>query len=175
MVAGTGYTGEDGVEIAVPVPHAERVARALMAAGIAPCGLGARDTLRLEAALPLHGHELSPDITTLEADLAWVIGWDKPDFRGKSALAAQKAAGLPRVLCGLRTTTRRPPRDGARVIRDGRDVGVVTSGNFSPVLGVGIALALVEPAVSAVGTELQLAVRDTVLDATVVQRPFTKR
>lgn len=79
VVAGTGYTGEDGVEIAVPVAHAERVARALIAAGIAPCGLGARDTLRLEAALPLHGHELSPDITTLEADLAWVIGWDKPN------------------------------------------------------------------------------------------------
>lgn len=175
VVAGTGYTGEDGVEIAVPVAHAERVARALIAAGIAPCGLGARDTLRLEAALPLHGHELSPDITTLEADLAWVIGWDKPNFRGKSALAAQKAAGVSRVLCGLRTTTRRPPRDGARVTREGRDVGVVTSGNFSPVLGVGIALALVEPAVSALGTELQLAVRDTVLDATVVQRPFTKR
>lgn len=104
-----------------------------------------------------------------------MIGWDKPNFRGKSALAAQKAAGVSRVLCGLRTTTRRPPRDGARVIREGRDVGVVTSGNFSPVLGVGIALALVEPAVSALGTELQLAVRDTVLDATVVQRPFTKR
>ncbi|MFM7409346.1 MAG: glycine cleavage system protein T, partial [Actinomycetota bacterium] len=87
VVAGTGYTGEDGVEIAVPIAQAEQLARALVSVGIVPAGLGARDTLRLEAALPLHGHELSPDITTLEADLGWVIGWDKPEFVGKSALA----------------------------------------------------------------------------------------
>jgi len=175
IVAGTGYTGEDGVEIAVPVQHAERLARAIVAAGVTPAGLGARDTLRLEAALPLHGHELSPDITTLEADLGWVIGWDKPDFIGKAALSAQRNEGVRRILCGLRTESRRPPRDGARVVSEGRDVGVVTSGNYSPMLEVGIALALVEPAFAATGGRLELHVRDSALPATVVARPFVKR
>lgn len=175
IVAGTGYTGEDGVEIAVPVQHAERLARAIVEAGVTPAGLGARDTLRLEAALPLHGHELSPDITTLEADLGWVIGWDKPDFIAKAALSAQRNEGVRKILCGLRTESRRPPRDGARVVCEGRDVGVVTSGNYSPMLEVGIALALVEPAFAATGGRLELHVRDSVLPSTVVARPFVKR
>lgn len=175
VVAGTGYTGEDGVEIAVPIAQAEQLARALGSVGIVPAGLGARDTLRLEAALPLHGHELSPDITTLEADLGWVIGWDKPEFVGKSALAAQRVNGVQRLLCGVRTESRRPPRDGARVVSEGRDIGVVTSGNFSPMLGVGIALALVEPKFAAIGTQVQLQVRETSLPATVVTRPFVQR
>jgi aminomethyltransferase len=175
IVAGTGYTGEDGVEIAVPVQNAERLARAIVEAGVTPAGLGARDTLRLEAALPLHGHELSPDITTLEADLGWVIGWDKPDFIGKAALSAQRNEGVRKILCGLRTESRRPPRDGARVVCEGRDVGVVTSGNYSPMLEVGIALALVEPAFAATGGRLELHVRDSVLPSTVVARPFVKR
>ncbi|MEY2765830.1 MAG: aminomethyltransferase [Actinomycetota bacterium] len=175
IVAGTGYTGEDGVEIAVPVQNAERLARAIVEAGVTPAGLGARDTLRLEAALPLHGHELSPDITTLEADLGWVIGWDKPDFIGKAALSAQRNEGVRKILCGLRTESRRPPRDGARVVCEGRDVGVVTSGNYSPMLEVGIALALVEPAFAATGGRLELHVRDSALPSTVVARPFVKR
>ena len=175
VVAGTGYTGEDGIEIAVPAQHAERVARAVLAAGVVPAGLGARDTLRLEAALPLHGHELSADITTLEADLGWVIGWDKADFTGRSALAEQREKGVSRVSCGLRTESRRPPRDGARVLSRGRDVGVVTSGNFSPVLGVGIALALIRPSSALLGTELVLRVRDTEMPARVVKRPFVAR
>jgi aminomethyltransferase len=175
VVAGTGYTGEDGVEIAVPIEYAERVARAIVAAGVTPAGLGARDTLRLEAALPLHGHELSPDITTLEADLGWVVGWKKAQFRGKEALVAQQAAGVTRVLCGIKTESRRPPRDGARVLRDGMDVGLVTSGNFSPSLGVGIALALVDPTAAVVGTEVVLRVRDSDLPARVVDRPFLRR
>jgi len=175
IVAGTGYTGEDGVEIAVPVQNAERLARAGVRVRVTPAGLGARDTLRLEAALPLHGHELSPDITTLEADLGWVIGWDKPDFIGKAALSAQRNEGVRKILCGLRTESRRPPRDGARVVCEGRDVGVVTSGNYSPMLEVGIALALVEPAFAATGGRLELHVRDSALPSTVVARPFVKR
>lgn len=175
VVAGTGYTGEDGVEIAVPAAHAEKVAEAILDAGVTPAGLGARDTLRLEAALPLHGHELSPDVTTLEADLGWVIGWDKPEFVGRAALAAQREAGVGRVLCGLHTQSRRPPRDGARVTSAGSDVGVVTSGNFSPVLGVGIALALVRPDVAVPDTEVVVRVRDSDLPARVVARPFVKR
>ncbi|MGA1744412.1 MAG: glycine cleavage system aminomethyltransferase GcvT [Ilumatobacteraceae bacterium] len=172
VVAGTGYTGEDGVEIAVPVDHAPSVARALIAAGVTMAGLGARDTLRLEAGLPLHGHELSADISPLEANLGWVIGWDKDDFRGKSALANERAVGVRRKLCGIRTTGRRPPRDGARVMVDGVDSGVVTSGNFSPVLGAGIAFALLTPEATQVGRSVVVKVRDSELPGTVVATPF---
>jgi aminomethyltransferase len=175
VVAGTGYTGEDGVEIAAPVDIADSLARAIIDAGVVPAGLGARDTLRLEAALPLHGHELSPDISTLEADLGWVVGWNKAQFKGKTALEAQREKGVSRVLCGLQTESRRPPRDGARVLRNGVDIGVVTSGNFSPTLGVGIALALVTPECAAVGSEVVLRVRDSDLPARVVERPFVRR
>jgi aminomethyltransferase len=174
VVAGTGYTGEDGVEIALPVHHAEVVARALLAAGVCAAGLGARDTLRLEAGLPLHGHELSDDITTLEADLGWVVGWDKPDFRGKAALLAQRETGVARLLCGIRTDSRRPPRDGAQVLVDGREVGVVTSGNFSPILESGIALALLAVSSASLGTHVTVRVRDTDLAGVVVPTPFVR-
>ena len=118
MVAGTGYTGEDGVEVAVDNDDAEVVFAALLAAGIVPAGLGARDTLRLEAALPLHGHELSASITPLEAGLSWVVGWDKPAFRGRDALLAQRARGSePRRSAASSTESRQPPRDGAIVRR----------------------------------------------------------
>jgi aminomethyltransferase len=174
VVAGTGYTGEGGLEIAVPMHHAKQVATALLQAGVTIAGLGARDTLRLEAGLPLHGHELSPDITTLEAGLGWVVGWEKPDFRGKAARVAQRDAGVSRLLCGIRTESRRPPRDGSRILVDGADIGVVTSGNFSPVLGVGIALGLVAPAATQLGQVVEILVRDTMLSGTVVATPFTK-
>jgi aminomethyltransferase len=174
VVAGTGYTGEDGVEIAVPVAHATAVARALLAAGVCAAGLGARDTLRLEAGLPLHGHELSDEITTLEAGLDWVIGWEKADFRGKTALAAQREAGVARMLCGIRTDSRRPPRDGARVLVEGRDVGVVTSGNFSPILETGIALALVTPLTAQIGLPVTVRVRESELAGVVVSTPFVR-
>jgi aminomethyltransferase len=100
LVAGTGYTGEDGVECSVPAEVAESLWSAILDAGVAPAGLGARDTLRLEAALPLHGHELGPGITPLQAGLGWVVGWDKPAFRGKAALVAERDAGPARRLVG---------------------------------------------------------------------------
>lgn len=175
VVAGTGYTGEDGVEIAVPVDGAERLMQSLLGVGIAPAGLGARDTLRLEAALPLHGHELSPEISTLEADLEWVIGWEKPRFNGREALLAQRRDGVSRILCGLRTGSRRPAREGTRVESSGQDVGVVTSGNFSPVLETGIALALVRPESAVLGTKVDLPIRGTSISGEVVARPFVKR
>ena len=113
-----------------------------MAAGIPPAGLGARDTLRLEAALPLHGHELGPGITPLQAGLGWVVGWDKPcGFRGKDALVAERERGVARRLAGLATAGRQPPRQHYPVFVDGQAAGEITSGNFSPVLGHGIALA----------------------------------
>jgi aminomethyltransferase len=174
IVAGTGYTGEDGVEVSIPAAVAPAFWRAVLDAGVTPAGLGARDTLRLEAALPLHGHELGPGITPLQAGLQWVVGWDKPVFRGREALEVERAAGVSRRLRGIATEGRRPPRDGCPVLIDGRQVGVVTSGNFSPMLGHGIALAFLPPDV-AEGTAVTVDVRGTPLPGQVVPTPFVRR
>ena len=170
-VAGTGYTGEDGVEMAVGVDDAPAVWQRLVDAGVAPAGLGARDTLRLEAGLPLHGHELGPGITPLQAGLGWVVRWDKGDFRGRAALETEREGGPWRRLRGLLAAKGRPPRDGCAVRRGDDEVGVVTSGNFSPVLGQGIALAFLAPNVG-VGDEVVIDVRGRDLPATVVRPPF---
>src|SRR4051812_44142757 len=174
VVAGTGYTGERGVEIAVPALAAADLWAAVTAAGIQPAGLGARDTLRLEAGLPLHGHELGPGITPLQAGLGWVVAWGKPAFRGKAALEAERAAGIRRRLVGIATDGRRPPRAECPVVVDGEPVGVVTSGNFSPVLGHGIALAFVPPTLDE-GAAVTVDVRGTPLPGTVVKTPFVRR
>jgi aminomethyltransferase len=174
VVAGTGYTGEDGVEVAVPADEARSFWDALLIAGIKPAGLGARDTLRLEAGLPLHGHELGPGITPLQAGLGWVVSWTKGDFRGRAALEKEKEAGPARVLRGLVVEGRRPPRAEQSVRRDGQVIGAVTSGNFSPELGHGIALAFVAPDV-AVGDHLEIDMRGTPTSATVVKPPFITR
>ena len=170
-VAGTGYTGEPGVEIAVPAEAAGELWDTITAAGIRPAGLGARDTLRLEAALPLHGHELGAGITPLQAGLGWVVAFDKPEFRGRAAVLAERERGVSRRLRGVATDGRRPPRAECHVLVDGADVGVVTSGNFSPVLGHGIALAFLPPEVE-VGTEVAVDVRGTALPGRVVDTPF---
>ena len=170
-VAGTGYTGEDGVEIAVPTAAAEQLWDAVTGAGIPPAGLGARDTLRLEAGLPLHGHELGPGITPLQAGLGWVVRWDKPSFQGRDALAAERDRGIHRRLRGLRVEGRRPPREGQAVLRGGEVVGEVTSGNFSPMLETGIALAFVPPDAD-IGDELAVDMRGTLMPASVVELPF---
>ncbi len=176
VVAGTGYTGEDGVEIAVPADAAGDLWDRILAAGVRPAGLGARDTLRLEAALPLHGHELGPGITPLQAGLGWVVRWDKGDFRGRAALEAERDAGPRRRLRGLATQGRRPPREGSVVRVGDREVGVVTSGNFSPVLGHGIALAFIDTGSGLdVGDEVVVEVRGRPLDARIVQTPFVGR
>lgn len=172
--AGTGYTGEDGVELAVPAAAAPALWRAVLAAGVTPAGLGARDTLRLEAALPLHGHELGPGITPLQAGLGWVVAWGKPSFRGKAALEREKAAGVARRLRGIAVPGRRPPRADCPVLVGGEAVGFTTSGNFSPVLGHGIALAFLPPAV-ADGTEVAIDVRGSLLAGTVVPTPFVAK
>jgi aminomethyltransferase len=173
-VAGTGYTGEDGVELAVPVAVATEVWDALLAAGIEPAGLGARDTLRLEAGLPLHGHELGPGITPLQAGLGWVVRWDKGDFSGRAALEREREAGVARRVRGLSVDGRRPLRADQTVERDGTPVGVVTSGNFSPTLGHAIALALLDASVD-VGDQVQVDVRGTKVAADVVATPFVRR
>lgn len=171
VVAGTGYTGEPGVEIAVPADTAGALWDALAAAGLRPAGLGARDTLRLEAGLPLHGHELGPGISPLQAGLGWVVAFDKPEFRGRDALIAERDRGVSRLLRGIATEGRRPPRADCRALVDGHDVGVVTSGNFSPVLGHGIALAFVPPTTE-IGTEVVIDVRGSALPGRVVDTPF---
>ncbi|WP_436796077.1 glycine cleavage system aminomethyltransferase GcvT [Actinospongicola halichondriae] len=173
VVAGTGYTGEDGVECAVPAAVAPSFWDAVLEAGATPAGLGARDTLRLEAGLPLHGHELGAGITSLQAGLGWVVRWDT-EFRGKSALAAEKEAGVARKLRGLRCEGRRPPRDGNPVLIDGSTVGVVTSGNFSPMLETGIAMAFLPPETPD-GTAVEIDVRGKPVAAEVVPMPFWTR
>lgn len=173
-VAGTGYTGEDGVEIAVPLTAALDLWHALVDAGATPCGLGARDTLRLEAGLPLHGHELGSGITPLQAGLGWVVAWDKPNFIGRDALVTERERGVTRRLVGIVTPGRRPPRDGCVVRVGDTDVGVVTSGNFSPTLEHGIALALVRPDVE-IGTPVTVDVRGTSIDGEITSTRFLGR
>jgi aminomethyltransferase len=175
LAAGTGYTGEDGVECSIPAAMAEPFWDAVLAAGIPPAGLGARDTLRLEAALPLHGHELGPGITPLQAGLGWVVGWDKPSgFRGKAPLSAERERGVARRLRGLATEGRQPPRQGYAVMVGGKPVGEVSSGNFSPILGHGIALAFLPPDVEA-GQAVEVDVRGRPHPARVVPLPFVSK
>ena len=171
VVAGTGYTGEDGVELAVPAPAAGDVWDAVVAAGVTPAGLGARDTLRLEAGLPLHGHELGPGITPLQAGLGWVVAWGKGDFQGHAPLAAERERGVSRRLRGLEVEGRRPPRADCTVLVDGRPVGVVTSGNLAPTLQRGIAFAFLPPEVEE-GAEVVVDIRGTRAAARVVPTPF---
>ncbi len=173
VAAGTGYTGEDGVECAVPSAAAADFWEAVLATGVRPAGLGARDTLRLEAGLPLHGHELGPSISPLQARLGWVVGWDKPSFIGRAALEVERAAGPARSLTGLVTEGRQPPREGATVLVEGTEIGTVTSGNFSPMLERGIALALLaSEAKAAPGDRVTISQRGRTLDATVTKTPF---
>jgi len=170
-VAGTGYTGEDGVELAVPAAAAAAVWDAVVASGVTPAGLGARDTLRLEAALPLHGHELGPGITPLQAGLGWVVAWGKGDFRGYGPLQAERERGVARRLRGLEVDGRRPPRADCPVLVGGERVGVVTSGNLSPMLQRGIALAFVPPELE-VGAEVVVDIRGSHAPARIVETPF---
>ena len=175
IVAGTGYTGEDGIEIAVPVDGAADVWSALLAAGVSPAGLGARDTLRLEAALPLHGHELGEGITSLQAGLEWVVAWKKPSFLGREALALEKESGVSRRLVGISIEGRRPARDGSLVLNaDGKEIGFVSSGNFSPTLGRCVALAFVSTSTS-VDQHVLLDVRGMHIPGVVVTTPFVAK
>ncbi len=174
IVAGTGYTGEDGVEIAVPAAAARELWEDLLDAGILPAGLGARDTLRLEAGLPLHGHELGPGITPAQAGLDWVVAWGKGEFRGREALEAERKRGVERLLRGLEVEGRQPPRAGYNVMMEGAPVGQVTSGNFSPTLGRGIALAFLPPPLKE-GASVSVDARGQRLPARVVYPPFVSR
>jgi len=177
LVSRTGYTGEDGLEIYAGVDKAVALWDAIMKAEPrpAPIGLGARDSLRLEMALRLHGPDMDETITPLEAGLGWIVKLDKGDFFGKEALVAQKAEGLKKRLIGLRSDARRFPRPGYAVWADGREVGRVASGGFSPSLKCGIALAYVEAGLAKRSTEFQIDIRGNRIDAELVKGPFYKR
>jgi aminomethyltransferase len=173
LVAGTGYTGEDGVECYVPADAASAFWDAVLAAGVLPAGLGARDTLRLEAGLPLHGHELGPGITPLQAGLGWVVGWDKEAFTGRAALEEERASGPARRLRGLVAEGRQPFRDGSELWSGGGRVGVLTSGNFSPMRERGIGLGFVEADARLLdGDPVTVAQRGRELPATLVRPPL---
>jgi aminomethyltransferase len=173
VVSGTGYTGEDGVECAVPAAQAEEFWSAVLDTGVVPAGLGARDTLRLEAGLPLHGHELGPGITPLQAELGWVVGWAKGDFIGRAALEEERAAGPRRRLRGIVGAGRQPLRDGADVFAGGRKVGRLTSGNFSPMRERGIGLALIDAMAQLLdGDAVTVVQRGRELPATIVRPPL---
>jgi aminomethyltransferase len=175
VLSRTGYTGEDGVELMVNAKLATQLWEELIARGAKPCGLGARDTLRLEAAMPLYGHELSEDIDPLQAGLAWAVKLDKGDFIGKDALLKRKTdATLPRRI-GLELAGRRIAREGASVLAAGKVAGTVTSGTFAPTLEKAIAMAYVPAAHAAAGTKLQVDIRGKAEDAVVVPLPFYKR
>lgn len=173
LVSRTGYTGEDGFELYCAPADAPALWDALTAAGALPCGLGARDTLRLEAAMPLYGHELSPSINPYEAGLGIFVKLEKPDFIGKAAL--ERARPVSRRRVGLQMTGRGIAREGCPVYDGGRQVGVVTSGTHCPWVGQAVALALVDAAYKEPGTPLQVDVRGRRVDAQVVKTPFYRR
>lgn len=180
MIARTGYTGEDGVELYPPVERAGEVWDAVMAAAkgdeLKPIGLGARDTLRLEARMPLYGNELADDISPLEAGLSWAVALDKGDFIGREAIAAMKERGAPRRTVGFRMTERSgTPRAHYPVQVDGREVGYVTSGAFSPTLNEQIGLALIERGSAKVGNPLDVIIRGKPVHAVQIKMPFYKR
>ncbi len=178
MVARTGYTGEDGVELYLPAEHAPALWRALLAAGqphgLVPAGLAARDTLRLEAGMPLYGHELGLSIQPSQAGLGRVVVTDKDDFVGKAAVERGPGTDAP-VLVGLSAVGRRAARAGYPVMSGEQVVGEVTSGALSPTLGHPVAMALVHPDHAGLGAVLDLDVRGSRIPATVVALPFYRR
>ncbi len=173
FLARTGYTGEDGFEIFVPSESCGKLWEEFVEKGAAPCGLSARDTLRLEAALPLYGHEWTEETTPLEAGFEWLIDW-KGEFVGKSALLEQKECRLPKILLALQVENGAIARSGTEVLRNGEKAGTVTSGNYAPFLKKSIALWYsVKPIL--LGETVQVLVRSESHPARVVKKPFYKR
>ena len=178
-ISRTGYTGEDGFEVFVPPASAERVWNAILAAGapagLLPAGLGARDTLRLEASMRLYGNDMDETTTLLEADLDWIVGWKKESFLGADALRRQKAEGVSRKLVGFEVLDRAIARHGYDVYIDGQKAGVVTSGTQTPFLKKAIGMAYIPADRTASGTEFQVDVRGRRVRAQVVPMPFYRR
>jgi aminomethyltransferase len=175
VVCRTGYTGEHGYELVVAWDDAVPVWDALIAEGVQQCGLGARDTLRTEMGYPLHGQDLSREITPVQARSGWAVGWDKPAFWGRAALLAEKAAGARRTLRGLELTGRGVPRGHMAVYAADRPIGETTSGTFSPTRKIGIALALIDTAAGvADGDLVEIDIRGRRVEARVTRPPFVR-
>ena len=178
-IARTGYTGEVGFEIYVVPAEGPRVWQEILAAGqefgIRPCGLGARNTLRLEAKMALYGHEIDASITPWEADLAWMVKMDKGDFVGRAALAQQQEQGVRRKLVGFEMRGRGIARDGYEVLVDGNPAGWVTSGSPAPALNKNIGLCYLPVAEARIGRELEIVIRNQPVSALTVETPFYKR
>jgi aminomethyltransferase len=176
FLARTGYTGEDGFEVMLAPEAGEQLWRSLLAAGGTPCGLGARDTLRLEAAMALYGQDINDTTTPLEAGMGWLVHLDrKQDFIGRSVLEQQIQAGITRRLVGIRMEGRNIARHDYPIVSDGKVIGQVTSGTLSPTLGYPIALAYVPPALGKVNQQLDVEIRGKIYPATVVKKPFYKK
>jgi aminomethyltransferase len=175
VVSRTGYTGEDGLEVMVAADQAVTLWEDLLARGARACGLGARDTLRLEAAMPLYGHELNEDTDPLQAGLGWAVKLEKGPFIGRDALMRRRDDPNLRRRVGLELEGKRIAREGAAVLRDGREVGRVTSGTFAPTLGKSIAMAYVDPPCAAAGTACEVDVRGKPAAGQVVPLPFYRR
>jgi aminomethyltransferase len=175
-IARTGYTGELGYEIMVENAQAVRLWEAVFEAGrpfnVEPIGLGARDTLRLEMKYCLYGNDIDAATNPLEAGLGWITKLDKGDFNGREALVTIKQQGLKRKLVGFTAQGKGLPRHGSPILKDGNEVGLATSGNFSPILDVGVGLGYVPGSLSDVGTELELDLRGRKLPVTIVKTPF---
>lgn len=176
FIARTGYTGEDGFEVMVTPAAGVKLWDNLIAAGVVPCGLGARDTLRLEAAMCLYGQDINDDTTPLEAGLGWLVHLDtKGDFIGRDILVAQKAAGVKRKLVALTTAGRYIARHDYPIAVNGQQVGIVTSGTLSPTLKHPIALGYVDTEFANIGQVVEVEIRGKLHPATIVKKPFYRR
>ncbi|MBK5246125.1 MAG: glycine cleavage system aminomethyltransferase GcvT [Peptostreptococcaceae bacterium] len=176
FVSRNGYTGEDGFEVLVAPQEAEKLWDRIIEAGkedgLLPAGLGARDTLRFEVCLPLYGHEINDSITPLEAGLGFFVKLDKDDFIGKEELMNQKSSGLKRKLCGIEMIDRGIPRAGFEVFSEGRKIGYITSGSYSPTLKKNIGLALMDIEFSEEGREVEVLIRNKLLKTKIIKKPF---
>lgn len=174
--ARTGYTGEDGFEILLTAGTGREVWNHLVSADITPCGLGARDTLRLEAGMHLYGNELNTQTTPFEAGLGWLVNLEMTaDFIGRTALEKQVEEGLKKKLVGLKVHGRAIARKGYKLYKNNKHIGEVTSGTWSPSLKEGIAMGYVPPELSALGTTIDIEIRGTQHQASIVKRPFYKK
>jgi aminomethyltransferase len=175
VVSRTGYTGEDGVEYMVGAGQGVQLWEEILARGAKPCGLGARDTLRLEAAMPLYGHELSEEIDPFQAGLGWAVKLDKGEFRGREALIRHGLDSRLRRRVGLELQGKRIAREGAKVLIRSKEVGCVTSGTFGPTVNKSIAMAYIQPECKEIGTPVDVDIRGKMEPARIVPLPFYQR